>query len=369
MLLVAAGVLATSSLFTVDQTEQALVLQFGQPVRVIARSGPVGQAAVRPERHLLRQAPARFRAAARGGHPSDQQRLVVDSYTRFRINDPLLFYQTVGTEEGVRARLTSIVSGSLRRVLGNDTLLDVLSAERAAIMGQIRDQVNTEAKNFGVEVVDVRIRRADLPAENSEAILARMQSEREQQAAQARAEGAEAAQTPRQRRTRAHRDAGRGAARRQKLRGEGEAESTAIYADAFGQDKAFFAFWRSMEAYKRRLQRRRRPRSSCRPKAISSATSAGGPAPAAPNAAATAPSAAQRPRRLRAPIVPPANASGRRDALMRDLETALALVLVIEGILYALWRRTGCGGSRSRRRRCRPPTLARRRARRARASA
>jgi membrane protease subunit HflC len=182
---------------------------------------------------------------------SDQKRLVADSYTRYRIDDPLLFYQTVGTEDGVRSRLLSIVSGSLRRVLGSVTLSDVLSEKRAGIMSHIRDEVAAEAKGFGINVIDVRLRRADLPPENSEAIYARMQSERQQQAAQYRGEGAEAAQTVRanaeRERTVILADANRDS---QKLRGEGDALAIKIYADAYGQDKNFFAFYRSMEAYK-----------------------------------------------------------------------------------------------------------------------
>src|SRR6185312_6425134 len=123
----------------------------------------------------------------------DQRRLIVDSFAVFRITDPLLYYQSVGTVvEGIRGRLNSIVTSSLRRVLGNNKLLDVLSADRERIMAHIRDEVNTEMKGFGVAVDDVRIRRADLPEENTQAILQRMQSERHRVAAQARAEGAEA---------------------------------------------------------------------------------------------------------------------------------------------------------------------------------
>jgi membrane protease subunit HflC len=185
---------------------------------------------------------------------SDQKRLVADNYTRYRIDDPLLFYQTVGTEDGVRARLLSIVSGSLRRVLGNVTLSDVLSEKRAGIMHHIRDEVAAEAKGFGINVIDVRLRRADLPPENSEAIYARMQSERQQQASQYRGEGAEAAQNVRanaeRERTVILADANRDS---QKLRGEGDALAIKIYADAYGQDKNFFAFYRSMEAYKASL--------------------------------------------------------------------------------------------------------------------
>src|SRR5207302_378208 len=170
------------------------------------------------------------------------------------ITNPLLFYQTVGTEEGVRARLSALVTGSLRRVLGNVTLSDILSTKRAAIMRQIRDEVAAEAKGFGIEVVDVRLRRADLPEENSQAIYARMQSEREQQARQYRGEGAEAAQSVRANAERertvilaeAQRDA-------QRVRGDGDARAVKIYADSFGQDKEFFAFYRSLQAYREAL--------------------------------------------------------------------------------------------------------------------
>jgi membrane protease subunit HflC len=163
----------------------------------------------------------------------------------------LLFYQTVSTEAAVRARLNAMVSGSLRRVLGNVTLSALLSNQRAAIMRQIRDEVSEQGKSFGINVVDVRIRRADLPEENSQAIFARMKSEREQQAAQYRGEGAEAAQSVRANAERertvilaeAQRDA-------QRVRGEGDAQSIKLYADAFGQDKDFFAFYRSMQAYR-----------------------------------------------------------------------------------------------------------------------
>jgi membrane protease subunit HflC len=254
VVLIAIGVLADSSLFIVEQTEQALVLQFGQPVRVVRDPGlyfkrPFIQNVIFYDKRVLDFEPPHEEVIV-----SDQKRLVADSYTRYRIDDPLLFYQTVGTEEGVRARLLSIVSGSLRRVLGNVTLSDVLSEKRAAIMHHIRDEVAAEAKGFGINVIDVRLRRADLPPENSEAIYARMQSERQQQAAQYRGEGAEAAQTVRanaeRERTVILADANRDS---QKLRGEGDALAIKIYADAYDQDKGFFAFYRSLEAYKSAL--------------------------------------------------------------------------------------------------------------------
>ncbi len=249
--LVVAGIFAMSALFIVDQTQLALVLQFGQPRRVIRDPGlwvkrPFLEDVILYDNRLLDFEPPPEEVIV-----SDQKRLVVDTYTRYRITDPLLFFQTVNSEAAVRARLNAMVSGSLRRVLGNVTLSALLSDQRPAIMHQIRDEVAAQGKSFGIDVVDVRIRRADLPEENSQAIFARMQSEREQQAAQYRAEGAEAAQTVRANAERertvilaeAQRDA-------QKVRGDGDAESIRIYADAFGQDKEFFAFYRSMQAYR-----------------------------------------------------------------------------------------------------------------------
>jgi len=251
VVLVVAGILAMSALFIVDQTQQALVLQFGQPRRVIRDPGlwvkrPFLEDVLLYDNRLLDFEPPPEEVIV-----SDQKRLVVDTYTRYRITDPLLFYQTVNSEAAVRARLNAMVSGSLRRVLGNVTLSALLSDQRPAIMHQIRDEVAAQGKGFGIDVVDVRIRRADLPEENSQAIYARMVSERQQQAAQYRGEGAEAAQTVKANADRertvilaeAQRDA-------QKVRGEGDAQSIRIYADAFGQDKEFFAFYRSMQAYR-----------------------------------------------------------------------------------------------------------------------
>lgn len=252
--LVIAGIVAMSSLFIVDQTEQALVLQLGQPRRVIREPGlwfkrPFIENVIVYDNRVLDFEPPHEEVIV-----SDQKRLVTDTYTRYRITNPLQFYQTVGTEQGVRARLAALVTGSLRRVLGSVTLNDILSNKRAGIMVQIRDDVAREAKAFGIDVVDVRLRRADLPEENSQAVYARMQSEREQQARQYRGEGAEAAQTVRANAERertvilaeAQRDA-------QRVRGDGDARSIATYAAAFGQDKEFFAFYRSLQAYREGL--------------------------------------------------------------------------------------------------------------------
>jgi membrane protease subunit HflC len=241
-----------SALFTVDQTEQVLITQFGEPVRVITHPGlhakiPLLQTVISFDRRLLD-----YDVPAEEVILGDQRRLIVDSFTRFRIVDPLRYFQAVGpTEEGIRARLNSVVSSALRRVLGNEQLLNVLSSQRGRIMGLIRDEANNEMHNFGVTVEDVRIRRADLPEENTQAVLNRMKSERERIATLARAEGAEASA-----RIKANAERERtvllaqARATADKLRGEGEGQSIAIYADAYERDKSFFKTWRTLQAYK-----------------------------------------------------------------------------------------------------------------------
>lgn len=245
-------VVASSTLFTVHQTQQVLITQFGQPIRVISEPGlqakiPFIQTVIPFDRRLLD-----FEAPGEEVILGDQRRLIVDSFTRYRITDPLLYFQTVGaTEAGIRARLNSIVQSSLRRVLGNEPLLSVLSTDRTRIMGTIRSQVNEEARRFGIEVTDVRIRRADLPDENTQAILNRMQSERERVAREARAEGAEVAA---QVRARADRERtvliAEAQAQADILRGQGEQDAIRIFAEAFQRDPQFFQFWRTMQAYR-----------------------------------------------------------------------------------------------------------------------
>jgi membrane protease subunit HflC len=251
-MLAAAIFTAASTLFTVHQTQQVLITQFGEPRKVIQEPGlhwklPFIQNVITFDRRLLD-----FDAPGEEVILGDQRRLIVDSFTRYRITDPLRFFQTVGaTEAGIRARLNSIVTSSLRRVLGNEPLLSVLSTDRARIMGEIRRQVNEEARQFGIAVEDVRIRRADLPGENTQAILSRMQSERERVAREARAEGAEVAQ-----RVRASAERERtvliaeAQAQADILRGQGEQEAIRIFAEAFQRDPAFFQFWRTMQAYR-----------------------------------------------------------------------------------------------------------------------
>ncbi len=254
IVIIALGIVAASAAFIVRETEQALVLQFGDPIRVIQDPGLqfkvpfIQDVTYYDSRVLDYDHPAEEIIAA------DQKRLVVDSFIRYRISDPLEFYKAVGTELAARARLAGIVSASLRRAVGNAPLLSVLSEERADIMAQIQADTNEAAGNLGLEVVDFRIRRADLPQANAEAIYQRMQSEREREAREFRAQGAEIAQRIRARAER-ERTVLLAESRRQAqvLRGEGDSEAIRLYADAFGRDPEFFAFYRSMEAYRKAL--------------------------------------------------------------------------------------------------------------------
>jgi len=245
-------VVASASLFTVSQTEQVLITQFGQPIRVISTPGlnikvPFVQTVINFDRRLLD-----YETSGEEVILADQRRMIVDSFTRFRITDPLRYFQAVGSaEDAIRARLNSVVTSSLRRVLGNEQLLAVLSADRGRIMGLIRGQVSDEMRGFGVAIEDVRLRRADLPEENTQAVLSRMKSERERIASQARAEGAEAAA-----RIRANAERDRtvlladARATADRSRGEGERQAIKIYADAFQQDTKFYEFYRTMQAYR-----------------------------------------------------------------------------------------------------------------------
>ncbi len=251
-LLIVLGVLVNASLFTVHQTQRVLIAQFGEVKAAIDTPGlhaklPFVQDVISFDRRLLN-----VELPGEEVILGDRLRLIVDTFTIFRISDPLKFYQAVGPlPEAIRGRLNSIVTASLRRVLGKNSLHDVLSADREKIMSAIRDQVNADMANFGVSIEDVRIRRADLPPENTQAILSRMQSERQRDAAQYRAEGAEASA-----RIRAKAERERtvlladGRATADKLRGEGEAEATKVYAAAFNKDPQFFGIWRTLQAYR-----------------------------------------------------------------------------------------------------------------------
>jgi len=247
-------VLVLSALFTVHQTQQALVLQFGDPKRVVQEPGlhvklPFIQNAVYIDRRVLD-----FDAESQEVILGDQKRLVVDTFTRYRIVDALRFYQSVGDEALLRGRIDTILDASLRRVLGEVPLFTVLSADRVALMGRIRDQANQEARQFGIDIVDVRIKRADLPAENAQAIYRRMQTEREREAKELRAQGAELAQRIRSRADRERRVIIAEADKEGEIiRGEGDADAVAIFAAAVGRDVEFFTFYRSMQAYREAL--------------------------------------------------------------------------------------------------------------------
>ena len=249
-------ILVLSSTYKVTQFEQALLLQLGKPLAVKTKPGlyvkwPFMQNVEMFDKRILD-----YDVPVEEVITSDRKRLVVDTFARYRIIDPLKFFQSVGTEAVVRNRLGAILNARTREVLGRVPLITVVSGERAGLMTSIAALVNQEARSFGVDVIDVRIKRADLPQENSAAIYLRMQTEREREARGYRAQGAEMAQRIRASAERdrtvilaeAQRDA-------QFLRGEGDAEAIRIFAEAFNQDPDFFAFYRSMEAYRKSLNK------------------------------------------------------------------------------------------------------------------
>jgi modulator of FtsH protease HflC len=247
--------LGYGSLFTVHQTRQALVVRLGEPVRVITQPGlnwkiPLFENVILIDKRILD-----LESAAQEVIASDQKRLLVDAFARYRISNPLRYYQTIGSIEAVNNRLSTLMISALRRVLGESTLIRVVREDRASLMTQIREQLDREAAAFGITVVDVRIRRADLPAENSKAIYQRMQTERQREAAEFRAGGNQRAQEIR---SRADRDVtvviADATSQGEQTRGQGDAERNRIFAEAFGQDPDFFAFYRSMQAYESGLR-------------------------------------------------------------------------------------------------------------------
>ena len=242
------------SLFTVKEINQAIVLQFGDPKKIIAKPGlqvkiPFIQNVVFIDRRILSLDPAPEEVIA-----SDQKRLIVDAYARFKIVDPLKFYISVGDERVARSRLATIINSRLRGVLGRQSLATLLSGDRSKQMDIIQDDVNTEAKNFGIQIIDVRIKRADLPQANSEAIYKRMQTEREREAKEFRAKGAEMAVTIT---STADKEVTVLLANAKKqseiMKGEGDGQRNNIFAKAFGKDPEFFAFYRAMQAYEKAL--------------------------------------------------------------------------------------------------------------------
>jgi membrane protease subunit HflC len=248
-------IVAYGSLFTVYQTDQAIVVRLGQPIRVVTEPGlnfkwPLLESVISVEKRIVDlENPAQEVIA------SDQKRLVVDAFARYRINDALKFYQTIGAIEGANARLSTLLNSALRRVLGEASTIDIVRDKRAQLMGEVRMQLENEAKSFGIAVVDVRIRRADLPEQNSQAVYQRMQTERQRQAAEFRAQGSQRSQEIR---AKADRDVtvliAEAQSKGEQTRGEGDAERNRIYAQAYGQDPDFFTFYRSMQAYEAGLR-------------------------------------------------------------------------------------------------------------------
>lgn len=255
VVVIVVGIIVSMSLYTVHQTQQAIVLQFGNPVDTVDEPGlkfklPWQNVQYYEKRVLNLDPPVERLILA------DQKRLLVDTFARYRIVNSLQFFQSARTEEGVKRLLAPIINASLRGVLGNVTLASVLSADRTIILQSIRDSVNAQTERFGIELVDVRIRRADLPEETSQAVYKRMQSEREREAAEFRAQGFEQSQRIK---ASADREATviRAEATRESeiLRGQGEASRTEILNNAFGQDEDFFNFYRSMQAYESALSK------------------------------------------------------------------------------------------------------------------
>ncbi len=255
ILLIGAGVAGFFSLFIVNQTNTAIVLQFGETVKVVREPGiywriPFVQTVEFFDRRILDLQTDEQEVIA-----ADQKRLLVDVFARYRIVDALKFYQAFRNETAARQRLTSIVDSTMRNVLGRATFIDAVRNNRDALMKQTAKRVTDEVANLGIEIVDVRIKRADLPEANSQAIYKRMQTERQREAAELRAQGKEQAQRIASNADRqvtvlvaeANRDA-------ERLRGEGDGERNRIYAEAFGRDQDFFAFYRSMQSYEESLK-------------------------------------------------------------------------------------------------------------------
>jgi len=253
-LIIVIGFVVYLSFFTVKEINQAIVLQFGDPKRVIAEPGlqikiPFIQNVVFLDRRILSLDPQPEEVIA-----SDQKRLIVDAYARFKIVDPLKFYVSVGDERVARSRLATIINSRLRSVLGKQSLATLLSEDRTKQMAIIQEGVNTEAEKFGITIIDVRIKRADLPQANSEAIYKRMQTEREREAKEFRARGAEMAVTITSTADRKVTIILANAKKQSEImKGEGDGQRNKIFANAFGKDPDFFSFYRAMQAYEKAL--------------------------------------------------------------------------------------------------------------------
>ena len=255
VLVIVALIVAYGTLFTVYQTRQALVVRLGEPKRVVTEPGlnykvPLIDNVIYIDKRILDlENPAQEVIA------SDQKRLVVDAFARYRIKDVLKFYQSVGSVDRANSQLSTLLNSALRRVLGEATLTQVVRDQREQLMARVREQLDSEAQAFGISVVDVRIRRADLPDQNSQAVYQRMITERQREAQEFRSQGTQRAQEIR---AKADRDVtvllADAQSRGEQTRGEGDAERNRIFAEAFGRDPEFFSFYRSMQAYEAGLR-------------------------------------------------------------------------------------------------------------------
>ncbi|RIK98513.1 MAG: protease modulator HflC [Proteobacteria bacterium] len=248
-------VVGYSSLFSVRETEQVLLVRLGEPVRVVTEPGlhfkaPFIDSVISIDKRILDlENPAQEVIA------SDQKRLVVDAFARYRIKDALRFYQSIGTVQAANIQLGTLLNAALRRVLGEASFIQVVRDERDTLMARIRSQLDREAQGYGISVIDVRIRRADLPEQNSQAVYQRMQTERQREAAEFRAQGGQKAQEIR---SRADREAtvivADANSQGEQIRGEGDGERNRLFAEAYGKDPEFFNFYRSMTAYETGLK-------------------------------------------------------------------------------------------------------------------
>jgi modulator of FtsH protease HflC len=255
ILLFVVVIVGYSSIFTVSQTEQALVIRLGRPVDVVSEPGlnfkaPFIDTVISIDKRILDLENPSQEVIA-----SDQKRLVVDAFARYRIKNPLRFYQSIGSIQAANIQLTTLLNAALRRVLGEVNFINVVRDEREGLMTRIREQLDREADQYGIQVVDVRIRRADLPEANSQAVYERMKTERQREAAEFRAQGGQKAQEIR---SKADREAvviiADANSTSEQVRGTGDAERNRLFAEAYGKDPDFFAFYRSMSAYEQGLK-------------------------------------------------------------------------------------------------------------------
>jgi modulator of FtsH protease HflC len=291
------AIVGYSSMFTVAQTEQVLVVRLGEPIRVVTQPGlnfkaPFIDTVISIDKRILDLENPSQEVIA-----SDQKRLVVDAFARYRIKNALRFYQSIGSIQAANIQLTTLLNASLRRVLGEVNFITVVRDEREALMARIREQLDKEADGYGIQVVDVRIRRADLPEQNSQAVYQRMQTERQREAAEFRAQGGQKAQEIR---SRADREAtvivAEANSTAEQVRGTGDGERNRLFAEAYGKDPDFFAFYRSMTAYETGL-RSNDTRFLLRPDSdfFKFFSNSSGKPPAAAAAAAPSPAAAPKP--------------------------------------------------------------------------